>query len=385
MNPLIECLGWTLVHFLWQGLAIALLLAIGLGLLRQRPPNHRYLAGCAALLLMAIAPGITFYFIEQRLQSSPAPAVEPASSVPDSIESKLHSASPGLKVIFTAKPVTGRPSFTERLEMFLPWLVVGWSVGVLALSCRLLAGWLQVRRMQRRAIETLAEPWHLKLAELAQRLSISRPVRLFKSAMVEVPTVIGWLRPVILLPASCLAGLTPTQLESILAHELAHIRRHDYLVNMLQSILETLLFYHPAVWWVSRCVREERENCCDDIAVKICGDPVAYARALATLEEMRPASAQLALAASGAPLLQRIQRLLGKSARRTSLPAWPLAGIIIAIMIMALATNLRGGRAVVADSLTPETFLTGLGVYHYTNNNSVLELTIRSNQLLLAS
>lgn len=385
MNPLVECLGWTLVHFLWQGAAVALLLAMGLRLLRHRPANHRYLASCVALVIMVIAPAVTFHFIEQRLQQAPIPSVEPVSIAPDTTDTAPRPANIGPKVIFAAKPVVPGPSFAQRLEMLLPWLVVGWAIGVLALSCRLLVGWFQINRLRRNAIESLAEPWHAKLAELAQRLGINRPMRLFQSALIEVPTVIGWLRPVILLPASCVVGLTPTQLESILTHELAHIRRHDYLVNLLQSMVETLLFYHPAVWWVSRRIREERENCCDDIAVKTCGDPIEYARALATLEEMRPASAQLAVAASGGPLLQRIQRLLGKSNSSPSSPTWPLAGVIMAIMIMAMATSLRGNRAVAADSLTPETFLTGLGIYHYTNNNSILELTIRSNQLLLAA
>ncbi len=166
---------------------------------------------------------------------------------------------------------------------------------------------------------------------------------------MEVPTVIGWLRPVILLPASCLVGLTAAQLDSILAHELAHIRRHDYLVNLLQSIVETFLFYHPAVWWVSRRVREERELCCDDLAVEICGDRVTYARALATLEELRLAPAQLALAAAGPPLLPRIRRLAGKSAGQTQRPAWPVAGFILLVLLAALAFTLRGNRVLAED------------------------------------
>ena len=120
-------------------------------------------------------------------------------------------------------------------------------------------------------------------ARLSRRLHITRAITLFESTLVDVPTVIGFVKPVILLPASVLGGLTPQQLEAILAHELAHIRRHDYIVNLLQSLLETLLFYHPAVWWLSRRIRIEREHCCDDLAVSLCGDPLVYARALADL------------------------------------------------------------------------------------------------------
>src|SRR5438132_1108681 len=148
---------------------------------------------------------------------------------------------------------------------------------------RLTRGCWWVRRLRIRDNEPVDPAWLETLNELRRRLEISRPVRLLKSALVEVPTVIGWLRPVILLPAASLTGLTPSQLEAILAHELAHVRRLDYVVGAFQCLVETLMFYHPAVWWISRCVREERENCCDDLVVKVCGDRLAYARALATL------------------------------------------------------------------------------------------------------
>src|SRR5262249_55483729 len=146
------------------------------------------------------------------------------------------------------------------------------------------------------------------LSRLAARLRVRMPVKLVESALVEVPTVIGWLKPMILLPAAALAGLDPRQLEALLAHELAHVRRHDYLVNLLQTAIETLLFYPPAVWWLSRRIREERELCCDDLAITVCGDGMVYARALATMEELRSAPA-LTLAADGGSLLARIRRI----------------------------------------------------------------------------
>ena len=125
-----------------------------------------------------------------------------------------------------------------------------------------------------------------------------------------MPTVVGWLRPAILLPIAALASLSPAQVEAILAHELAHIRRHDYAVNVLQTIAETLLFYHPSVWWLSRRIRAEREHCCDDIAVALCGDAVGYAQALAELETWRTVSATMAMAATGGTLLDRVRRIL---------------------------------------------------------------------------
>jgi hypothetical protein len=126
-----------------------------------------------------------------------------------------------------------------------------------------------------------------------------------------VPTVIGWLRPVVLLPIASLSGLTTQQIEMILAHELAHIRRHDFIVNLMQAVVETLLFYHPAVWWISQRIRVEREHCCDDVAVAMFGDPLQYARALTRFEELRLDPAHALLAANGGSLLTRIRRLVG--------------------------------------------------------------------------
>src|SRR5213075_1678041 len=140
----------------------------------------------------------------------------------------------------------------------------------------------------------------------AHAMRLRRAVKLVESAAVEVPAVISWLRPVVLLPASTLTGLAPKQIEMVLAHELAHIRRHDFLVNILQAVVETLMFYHPAVWWMSRRLRIERENCCDDLAVAVCGDALQYARALTRLEELR-GGPRIALAANGGSLLTRVR------------------------------------------------------------------------------
>ncbi|MCK4850448.1 MAG: hypothetical protein KAT11_03810, partial [Phycisphaerae bacterium] len=170
-----------------------------------------------------------------------------------------------------------------------------------------------------------------------ERLGITRTVRMLESALVEVPTVVGWLKPVILIPASSLMGISPQQLEAVLLHELAHIRRFDYPVNLLQTLAETLGFYHPAVWWVSRRIRVERENCCDDVAVQALGDKLRYARALARMEENRKRAPELAVAANGSSLLHRVGRLLGypghEKARLSQ--SWPVALVVIAAVLVA--------------------------------------------------
>ncbi len=164
----------------------------------------------------------------------------------------------------------------------------------------------------------------------------------FESALTAVPTLVGWLAPVILLPASAISGLTAEQLEAILAHELAHVRRHDYLVNLLQTLVETLLFYHPAVWWLSRKIRQERELCCDDIAVELCGDRIAYARALATLEERRMDQPSWVMAASGGVLANRIRRVLGRP-QPAGTDRLSLVTVLAAVLLVFFVVGRAGG------------------------------------------
>jgi hypothetical protein len=192
---------------------------------------------------------------------------------------------------------------------------------------RSVRGWLEAQRMRGSGSTAGVEAVEEALEGLCHRLRVSRPVRLVESALVEVPSVVGWLRPVILFPASALTQLHPLQIEVILAHELAHVRRLDYLVNLLQDAVETLLFYHPGVWWVSHRMRVEREHCCDDLAVAACGNVLGYARALADLEGLR-GEPRLALAASGGSLLERIARLAGAPVPERSRSGRWLAAIV---------------------------------------------------------
>ncbi len=220
-------------------------------------------------------------------------------------------------------------------------LLTIWLAGVAMLTLRLLSGWLWVQRMKSRNARPVHEGLEVMARRLMRRLHIVRAVRFLESTRVDVPTVIGWLTPVVLLPGSVLSGLTPRQIEAILAHELAHIRRHDYLVNLLQTVVETLLFYHPAVWWLSHRIRVERENCCDDLAVSLCGDPVAYAAALAELEGLRSSNRTLALAATGGSLLQRVKRLLGAPSHAGRAPGWLAAGLAVMVLSVLSASAMN--------------------------------------------
>jgi beta-lactamase regulating signal transducer with metallopeptidase domain len=198
-----------------------------------------------------------------------------------------------------------------RIDQVLRGITLAWLIGVSVLLARMAAGWWQVRRLHQLAIATPSSRWQTACRRIAFRVGLPAAAHVVESTLVEVPTLVGWLRPAILLPVTAVTALTPAQIEAILAHELAHIRRHDYAMNVLQTVAETLLFYHPAVWWLSDRIRAEREHCCDDIAVAVCGDAVGYAQALAELEARRGRRlTAVALASTGGPLLDRVRRIL---------------------------------------------------------------------------
>ncbi|HJU83791.1 MAG TPA: M56 family metallopeptidase [Holophagaceae bacterium] len=311
-SPALKALGWALLHFLWQGALLGLLAWAALSLLARRSPEARYAVGAAFLLAMPLAVLATFFIL---LLGGRAESVATAAA---------GAAAP------VALPLSLRARLV--LEPLLPWCVAGWTLGVGLLSLRLAGGLWWLQRLRTLEVSHVPAEWHLVLSRLCRELKLHRTVRLLRSAAVEVPMVIGWLRPVVLLPVSAFTGLAPLQIEAVLAHELAHIRRHDFAMNLAQSLLEALLFYHPAVWWLSARLRAERELCCDDVAVGLCGDALAYARALATLEGLRTEPQALALAANGGPLMSRIKRLL----QPNLMPTPRLRGISLALLAVTV-------------------------------------------------
>lgn len=331
-----ERMGRVLAHFLWQGAAIAAALALAL-LCVRRSPVVRYRIACAALALTLAAPAATFWALR------PAPPATGASRAADGRSAVfLGPIAPDATSI--APRVS--PAASDRRTSFR-WIVLTWAAGVGVLSIWRVGGWVRLRRLLRDT-RRIDDAWQDRLENLRRRLRVSQAVRLVEAAWAPTPAVVGALRPVVLLPAAALTGLTTGQVEALLAHELAHVRRHDYLVNLFQVVVETVLFYHPAVWWISASIREERENCCDDLAAQACGDRAAYVRALAAMEALRPLPAHLAVAASGGSLIRRVRRLLGApptgpSGRRS------LAAALVAALFAALPLTTGRPAARAAD------------------------------------
>jgi soluble lytic murein transglycosylase-like protein len=303
--------AWALLHFVWQGCVIAALLWLALALVPREQASLRYGASSVALALMALSPPVTVWYLL-------APSPFAVASVPP------------------AELGAGQGSYVSL------WLLAAWGLGSGLMTLRLLLGLGTLRRMVASATVAPAH-WQWQLTRLAQRVRSSQRVRLLLSPHVDAPVVLGWLRPVILMPLAAFSSLPAAYVEALLAHELGHVRRLDYLVNVVQSAVEALLFYHPAVHWVSRCMRAEREHCCDDIAIQVTGEPLCYARALAEMETLRARLPEPALAADGGTLMLRIERILKRPA---SSQAEPRALLTASVMLAsALSVALVGAWA----------------------------------------
>ena len=339
MNHHVESLGWTLVHFCWQAAAIALVYWLSDAVLWKARSQTRYVLALGTMLLMLVSALATFAYEETRgdtvLSSSPRAFSSPAMvAIASSISSDL-------------APLTKTSGATTQpvmlpLSRFLPWLDVAWLLGVACLSTRTIGAWRLIHRLRRSALLQAPEVVYTNFVRLRERLGITRQVSLYISHHIQGPLAIGIVRSLVILPVSALMALSPEQLEAVLAHELAHVRRADYLWNLIQTMVETLLFFHPAVWWLGRRLRQQRELCCDDVAVQSCADPLVYATALLRLEERRSQRLSLAMALDGhkpwSGLSLRIARILGETNREPGpreLVPIPLA-VICAVFLLVL-------------------------------------------------
>jgi beta-lactamase regulating signal transducer with metallopeptidase domain len=339
MNITADAISSALVHSLWQNAIVAVLLWIALVALRHRTANARYLAGCGALALMVALPVATAL----ALARPPVPVASIASAAAPVLS--------GSELILPTAPVwvEGADWRTNWLALLKPWLLPLWLAGVLVFSLRLVLASVHTVAL-RRQCPLEQGPIHAVVSALAARMGIRTAVSVRVAPTTMSPATFGVFRPVILLSSATVLGIAPAQLEAVLAHELAHIRRHDYLVNVLQMLAETLFFYHPAIWWASRRIRVERELCCDDAAVEACGDAVCYAQALTSVAQLQIAPSRVALGAAGGPLLMRVQRLLGVAS--VSRPVSPLWVAVAAVAIIAATFTAAYAQSQVPGTLS---------------------------------
>ena len=352
----LRTLGLSLLHFLWQGAVLAVLAAASMAVVRKA--STRYALAIGALLAMVAAPVFTYVALRE---SSPVFTAAVENSAP-AIANAVNLASHRIAT-------KGQSSFVSG--SLLTTFVELWFVGVLLFSLRTAGGFFLVARLRRRDSKPMSATVLALCREMQNRLGITRAIRYCESLHLDAPAVVGWFRPVVLLPISALTGLTELQLRAVMAHELAHIRRLDAFFNLFQVAAETLLFYHPAVWWLSKRIGAERENCCDDVALAVCGNPAEYARALALMEEWRVAPS-FAMAANRGPLASRVTRLLGLKEKASSLRNAGVAFGILCLAAALLAGNALFGlvRTAKAQSFEPSSTGTTVAV-----SNGVIVVT----------
>ena len=352
---LIEALGWTILHSLWQSALVAITLSVLLILLQRHSARIRYTVATAALFSSLLIAGVTFVRTYQQTQPTVSLTVQtpelPASRVTES----TNKTSKALTATNSAKPVLRGAilvNFKYYFSKHLPAVVLVWLLGMLTMLLKFLGGLAYVQRLKFQKTYGLGTTWNTRLAQMAQSLRVTQPVRLFESALVKTPLVIGYFKPVILLPFGTIAGLSPDQVEAILAHELAHIYRKDYLLNMLQALVEILFFFNPAIWWMSDYVRVERENCCDDQAIALCGNPLTYARALTNLQTISGSAPQLALAFAGkdGSLLGRIKRLVQQPNLRPTFSEGFMAACVLIVGLTVISVSAFAGFTGAASS-----------------------------------
>ncbi|MCA9193591.1 MAG: PQQ-binding-like beta-propeller repeat protein [Planctomycetales bacterium] len=362
----IQRLGWVLIHSLWQFAMIGFAGVVLSASLRRQSAKTRYYALLSSFLLVIVVPILTWGHVPPThsksratldLPNSPNTIVLPTNTGDRNLgnptsASEMDLIQPGIppnpqlevptaKTNVNATVKLHHESRRDRLSAahstlapWLPTLVCIWFTGVFVFSLRPLLGWVHVWRLRTSGLLPLTEDIASILAKLSTRMRLTRPVQMMQSELVSAPLMVGGIRSLILLPATLTTNLPPQQLEAILAHELAHVQRYDYFVNIVQLLVETFFFYHPAVWWLSNQLRQEREHCCDDIAVSLTGDPIQYGRALLAIEECRGNHASLALSARDGVLLARIQRILGLPQDRASfsIGTFSITGLVVLLV-----------------------------------------------------
>jgi beta-lactamase regulating signal transducer with metallopeptidase domain/peptidoglycan/xylan/chitin deacetylase (PgdA/CDA1 family) len=354
-SEIVMHLGWALVHSFWQLALIAAILFVVLRLTIRSSPNVRYLISVCALLLSVIVPVMTYLQISERLgvstQVSQKKYADEHSQRITEDKSRVNvevgsQESDRAQAAFTSErdPLS---TFRDFLYMtapsFFPFAVFAWLLGMALFSFRLTGGLWKLHEYKTTGVSPVDGEWQRRFAQLSRLLAVDRKVILLRSSFVNTPIAVGFLKPLIIVPTSVFLQMDPGQLESIIAHELIHIRRYDCLVNIFQSIAEILFFYHPAVWWISAEIRREREFAADAAVLNATDSRVVYATALANLEEIRHLTMKnapsIAMAANGGNLMQRIQRILDKkteASRANSVWSTGMALALTSVLLLAL-------------------------------------------------
>jgi beta-lactamase regulating signal transducer with metallopeptidase domain len=347
-SNIIEATSWALIHSLWQAAAIAFLLWSIMAILHKATSSKRYYFSVLALLLVLLSFAFTFL---QYFEPSKAEAQAAGMPMSDLILA--------LPQIFLAQnlPVNFQSNLFSYFESNIHWVFSIWFVGIAIFSLRFMGGFFYTQRLKRHATFQLPEQIEDKAHQLAEKINLKKRIRISGSNLVNVPLVVGHFRAAILLPVSIVSSMPLNQIEVILIHELAHIKRHDNLINLIQRLVEILFFFHPAVWWISSMIRSERESACDEVALSVYPDKLNYAKTLANLEEFKQKIPVYAAAFTGTKynLLNRLKRLTMNKQNANNYVTGLLASMLILGTFVVLSAS-GGIPNFAGESQVPEKF-----------------------------
>jgi len=320
LTKVIDAIGWALVHFVWQGIVLALVTGFVLFVLKRASAQTRYATNCIALVVATYLP------------------ISEICSRMNQVEATSTGSITAVFFDVVASQGSTWASIQTWIQAQLNWFVLGWLLVVALLALKLIIGLFWLHQYRNAPYSSANREWQQRLDALASQFSPGMQVLLRVVDDIQSPLTIGFIKPVVLVPASLLTGMAPAHLDALLAHELAHIRRYDFLINLLQNLIEMFLFFHPAVWWISKNVRTERENIADDLAAQVIGEPRRLALALQELEQIQFVQSQLALAAHGGNLMLRIKRLVRPEAQSIN---WKTAvtAVGVALICIGFAAN----------------------------------------------
>ncbi len=314
-DTVLYSLGWTVIHSLWQGTLLAVLLSILMMALEKRSARFRYEVACGAMftmLMMALATFIIYLDQDSNMVEITATLMSDCANPSVVITNEEHN--------FLQSNFQNIITFFDQQ---LPLIVNVWLIGFLFFVVRMTGGFIQLRQLRHQGNFPADAQLQNKLNQLIRRSPLQRSVKVMESALVKVPILLGHLKPLILIPIGTINLLTEEEVEAVLAHELAHIIRRDFSMNIFFTFVEILFYYHPGVWLIAATIRSERENCCDDLALYLCKKPLAYARALYKLEEAHQAARLPGLALSFSSkkkqLLHRVRRILNQPQNKSNI------------------------------------------------------------------
>ncbi len=360
-HDVVEAFGWMILHSLWQGALISVILGLMMILTRRFSAKSRYFIAIVAMLFMPVVSIYTFFRYYTPAKSVETVGMQAVNNDPAITSGKMQIVKKQVAVTTQPADETGfidrMRSYSKYFYQHIPLIVTLWLLGMLVFALKFLGGLAYTQRLKHYRVQPVSDEWQQTFSRLAEMLNLKKAARILQSTLVKVPMVVGYFKPVVLIPVSAFTGLSPEQLETVILHEMAHIVRKDYLINILQSVAEIIFFYHPAIWWMSKMVRAEREHCCDDIAIEKSGDSVGFAKALANIQEQMYYNEKLAVAISGSSknLIKRIQRLLNQPNMKTNFTEGFTASCIIFTGILIMMLNTGSARFTVGENMQSKT------------------------------